>query len=187
MIIHVDNEKNTVSLGAEIASKIRETVQEFNKDSEKTDEKMMGRIKAKLKSGKKLSSKEESYLKQHDPELYIQYLRIRRMAMTLENQLKNADSKEEVNNIILHSYMSVSDKDPYKEYIIAALQEVEKEFKNTESFQQLPATSDEAHEHKKSSSKKDEDSFETDDDFDPMTWSPLQEIADAMPTFDSPA
>ena len=69
----------------------------------------------------------------------------------------------------------ISDKDPYKEFIVAALNEVAKEIKNSDAYGELPATSEEANEKKKSSPNNDEDSFSkdnSDDDFDPMNWSP---------------
>ncbi|CBK73144.1 hypothetical protein CIY_01740 [Butyrivibrio fibrisolvens 16/4] len=111
------------------------------------------------------------------------------MAEAMASRLKHANSKEEVNDIIMQSISGISDKDPYKEFIVAALNEVAKEFKNSDAYGELPATSEEANEKKKSSPNNDEDSFSKDnsDDFDPMSWSPLQELVDAMPTFDAPA
>ena len=187
-----DSKKDRARLGEEIASKIREQVRESSNDKSQNDEKMMRKIMAKLKSGKKLTTKEENYLKQHNPELYLQYLRIRRMAEALESRLKNADSKEEVNDIIMESLSAISDKDPYKEYIIAALDEVAKEFKNSDGYEALPATSEEASKKAGSSGKSEgkndsSDDKNSEDDFDPMSWSPLQEIVDSMPTIDFPA
>ncbi len=186
-----DKGKDLSRVGADIAETIRLKTQESEKDKGENDEKMMTKIMAKIKRGKKLSSKETTYLKEHNPELYLQYLRIRRMADALESQLKSASSKEEVNDIIMFSMGSISDKDPYKEFIIAALNEVVKEFKNSDAYSMLPSESEEACDEKKASkdNKQEGDSVEAgeEDDFDPMSWSPLQEIVDSMPTFDSPA
>lgn len=187
--VSVAHEKSKEKLGSEIAASIRDKIEESKNNSDQNDEKMMTRIMAKIKSGKRLSQKEESYLKQHNPDLYLQYVRIRRMAEAMASRLKHANSKEEVNDIIMQSISGISDKDPYKEFIVAALNEVAKEFKNSDAYGELPATSEEANEKKKSSPNNDEDSFSKDnsDDFDPMSWSPLQELVDAMPTFDAPA
>ena len=186
-----DKGKDLSRLGADIAETIRLKTQESEKDKGENDEKMMTKIMSKIKRGKKLSSKETTYLKEHNPELYLQYLRIRRIADALESQLKSASSKEEVNDIIMFSMGSISDKDPYKEFIIAALNEVVKEFKNYDTYSMLPSQSEEACDEKKASKdkKQEGDSVEAgeEDDFDPMSWSPLQEIVDSMPTFDSPA
>lgn len=187
--VSVADEKSKEKLGSEIAASIRDKIEESKNISDQNDEKMMARIMAKIKSGKRLSQKEESYLKQHNPDLYLQYVRIRRMAEAMASRLKHANSKEEVNDIIMQSISGISDKDPYKEFIVAALNEVAKEFKNSDAYGELPATSEEANEKKKSSPNNDKDSFSKDnsDDFDPMSWSPLQELVDAMPTFDAPA
>ncbi|MCR5144103.1 MAG: hypothetical protein K6B67_02195 [Lachnospiraceae bacterium] len=37
------------------------------------------------------------------------------------------------------------------------------------------------------SDKDEDDDCSSEDEFDPMEWSPLQEIIDAMPTFNMPA
>lgn len=181
------------SISQQVANTIRKIQEEASNSDKEDDEKLMAKIQAKIKRGKKLSSKEETYLKEHNPELYLQYVRIRKMAQCLENQLKHANSKEEVNDIIFHSLNSIPDKDPYKEAIINAFQEVIKDFKKSDAFQNLPATDEEALSHKKTKKtdgieEHDNDAEDfldsTDDDFDPMSWSPLQEVIDAMPTFE---
>ena len=188
--VSVAGQNSEDNLGCQLAATIRKNIEASKNHSEQNDEKMMNKIMAKLKNGKKLSQKEETYLKQHNPELYLQYIRIRRMAEAMADQLKHANSKEEVNDIIMQSMSAISDKDPYKEYIVAALNEVAKEYKNSDAYMELPATSEDANIKKESSQNDDEDSFsndDSDDDFDPMSWSPLQELVDTMPTFESPA
>lgn len=175
---------------------VRRLKQQSTRSNKEDDSKMMEKIQAKIKSGKKLTSREESYLKQHNQELYMQYLRIRRMAEALEHQLENADSKEEVNDIIFHAMNGISDKDPYKAAIVAALDEVIKDFKKSDGYNKLPATNEEIEKGRKAKAekgnKKTEDGDEivslesenNNDDFDAMAWSPLQDVIDAMPTFD---
>ena len=175
---------------------VRRLKQQSTRSNKEDDSKMMEKIQAKIKSGKKLTSREESYLKQHNQELYMQYLRIRRMAEALEHQLENADSKEEVNDIIFHAMNGISDKDPYKAAIVAALDEVIKDFKKSDGYNNLPATNEEIEKGRKAKAekgnKKTEDGDEivslesenNNDDFDAMAWSPLQDVIDAMPTFD---
>ena len=118
------------------------------------------------------------------------------MAEALEHQLENADSKEEVNDIIFHAMNGISDKDPYKAAIVAALDEVIKDFKKLDGYNKLPATNEEIEKGRKAKAekgnKKTEDGDEivslesenNNDDFDAMAWSPLQDVIDAMPTFD---
>ena len=183
---------STQSISQQLINTIRKVQEEASNSNKQSDEKMEARIQAKIKNGKKLTSKEEIYLKEHNPELYMQYLRIRKMAQCLEDRLKHAKSKEEVNDIIFQTFNSISDKDEYKEAIINALNEVVKDFRHSDVFQKLPATNEEAlnHNNSKNPSSNDEgnntdDRIEpSEDDFDPMTWSPLQDVINAMPTFD---
>ena len=191
-----DGQVNGKSLYKNLTDVVRR-LQEENPRSEKQDDsKMMEKIQAKIKRGKKLTSKEETYLKEHNPELYQQYLRIRRMAEALEHRLENAKSKEEVNDIIFQSINSVSDKDPYKTAIVAAMDEVVKDFKKTDGYNNLPSSNEEIEEGRKVKAKKGKGKPEDEDDtvssltensheeeFDAMSWTPLQEVIDALPTF----
>jgi hypothetical protein len=152
--------------------------------SDKDKEKMNARIYAKLKSGKKLSSKEEQYLRSTNPQMYVQYQRIRTMSDCMENRLKHARSKEEANEIITSTISSVSDKDPYKQYMVAALNETAKDFRNSDAYTKLPNKKDDAKKRNSSRQAYDGQDFSNDsDDSDLMSWSPLQEIIDALPTF----
>ena len=183
---------STQSISQQLINTIRKVQEEASNSNKQSDEKMEARIQAKIKSGKKLTSKEEIYLKEHNPELYMQYLRIRKMAQCLEDRLKHAKSKEEVNDIIFQTFNSISDKDEYKEAIINALNEVVKDFQHSDVFQKLPATNEEALNHNNSKNPNSNDGGNNTDDriepsednFDPMTWSPLQDVINAMPTFD---
>lgn len=190
---------NESKSGQYVSNQLTDVVRRLKEQStmanKEDDSKMMEKIQAKIKSGKKLTSREESYLKQHNQELYMQYLRIRRMAEALEHQLENANSKEEVNDIIFHAVNGISDKDPYKAAIVAALDEVIKDFKKSDGYNNLPTTNEEIEKGRKAKAekgnKKPEDGDEivslesenNNEDFDAMSWSPLQEVIDAMPTF----
>lgn len=187
---------NESKSGQYVSNQLTDVVRRLKEQStmanKEDDSKMMEKIQAKIKSGKRLTSKEETYLKEHNPELYQQYVRIRKMAEALEQQLKNANSKEEVNDIIFKSINGVSDKDPFKAAIVAAMDEVIKEFKKSDGYKNLPDKKEDATEDKIKTKKraKDEDDKgilgngnDEDDDFDVMSWTPLQEVIDAMPSF----
>ncbi len=106
---------------------------------------------------------------------------------SISQQLANTVRKlqEEANN-------SNKQSDEKMEAIINTLNEVVKDFQHSDAFQKLPATNEEALNHKNSNiPNSNDDENDTDDriepsedDFDPMTWSPLQDVIDAMPTFD---
>jgi hypothetical protein len=163
---------------------IEKLVDSSDGTSDKDKEKMNARIYAKLKSGKKLSSKEEHYLRSTNPQMYVQYQRIRTMDDCMENRLKHARSKTEANEIITSTMNSVSDKDPYKQYIIPALNETAKDFRNSDAYTKLPNTKDDAKKRNRTRQTYDGQDFSTDsDDYDLMSWSPLQEVIDALPTF----
>lgn len=97
---------------------------------EEKKQEMLSRIMGKLKSGKKLSAKELDFLRRTDPILYAHALRVQRMAEALKQQLSHAKSKQEANDMITSAIAGVSDKDPDKEYLLAAYNEVSKIFIN---------------------------------------------------------
>ena len=188
-----DVKTNGKSISKNLTDVVRKLQEESSPSEKQNDSKMMEKIQAKIKRGKKLTSKEETYLKEHNPELYQQYLRIRRMAEALENRLENAQSKEEVNDIIFQSINSVSDKDPYKAAIVAAMDEVIKEYKKSDGYKNLPSSDEEIEEGRRARAKKEKEKSEDEDEvfsleveeeeFDAMSWTPLQEVIDALPTF----
>ncbi len=168
-----------------IVDKMHTQVSDSMTDDEK--EKFNSSIDTKLRSGKKLSKKEEQYLKETNPQLYMQYVRIRQRAEAVKEQLKHAKSKQQANNIIMQATASVSDKDPAKEYILAAIHNVADEFKSTRAYQKLPNTDAEIKKHSSECNNFEEKEDSEEEEFDPMSWSPLQEMIDAMPKFDVPA
>lgn len=190
LFIKVNKEEGKVDFSSKeaiaryIVDKMHTQVSDSMTEEEK--EKFNSSIDTKLRSGKKLSKKEEQYLKETNPRLYMEYMRIRARAEAMAEQLKHARTKQEVNNIITTSTASVSDKDPAKEYILAAMHKVAEEFKSTRAYQKLPNTSADL-KKKNVNSDFEENSDEENEDFDPMNWSPLQEIIDTMPQIDVPA
>lgn len=88
----------------------------------------LARIQAKLKSGKKLTEEEMRFLQAVDPQLYMQAARIQAMRDSLEQQLEHCKSKEEAAKVFSDTMSMVSDKDPMKEYIVAAYQDAYNEF-----------------------------------------------------------
>jgi SET domain-containing protein len=182
--INSESEKKTLRSGSELAEYLTEKINN-NSDSmsDEEKEKMRARIEAKLKSGKKLTYEEEQFLKKTDPQLYMQYKRIRVMADNMASQLKHAKTKQQANDIITTSMSSVSDKDPYQEYVLAAMNEVAKEFKKSPGYNRLPDKDSDLNQKKKAAAERDD----SEDEFDPMAWTPLQEIIDSMPTFHASA
>ena len=157
--------------------------------SDEEKEKMDARIMAKLKAGKKLSQKEMEYLRRTNPMMYAQAMRIQKMAEAVEEQLKHARSKEEANRIVSSAISGISKNDPYKEYIVAAINRVSTEFHKSGAYSKLPNTIEDA---KKKGAQTNDVEFSDgeeneEDEFDLMNWSPLTEVYDSMPTFSAGA
>lgn len=182
------DETKKITTTKELAESILDKI---NGTGDMTDEdkaKMDARIMAKLKSGKKLSQKELNYLKKTNPIMYAHALRVQRMAEAIEEQIKHAKSKEEADRILSSSMAGISKNDPDREYIVAAINRISHEFRESGAYEKLPDTIEEA---KKKHSKECGDVFsdaedeeeEDNDGFDLKSWSPLKEVYDSMPTF----
>lgn len=119
-------------------------------NEEEAKKKLEARIYAKLEAGKPLSQKEMQYLRQYNPALYMQAVRVEQKRKALENQLENAKSKEEVQKISNSTLATVREDDPAKQYMVAAIQETVKEFKESDQYKRLPETEEQAEEKGKS-------------------------------------
>ena len=101
-------------------------------------------------------------------------------------KLSHAKSKQEANDMITSAIAGVSDKDPDKEYLLAAYNEVSKNFHKSPAYQRLPNTPEDAKKRKTNNPNAhftdDEDTNEDTDDL--LSWTPLQEIIDAAPTLE---
>lgn len=106
--------------------------------SEEEKEKRLKKIEQKLKNGKKLTAEEMSFIQRYYPEKYPAIKRIQVMRETLEERLEHASSKQEVQDLYTLAVGMVSDKDPYKEEILSAYQDVLQEFKKSSVYQKLP-------------------------------------------------
>lgn len=162
---------------------IDKTQKSFGEMTEDEKNKLNAVITQKLKSGKMLSPKEVAYLRQTNPQLYMQYLRIRASADAMKEQFKNAKTKEQANNIFMMSTNAVSDKDPCKEYVLAALQRAADEFRKSPKYARLPDTDEDIVNKKKNKQYRNDNDNEEDDDTDFESWSPLDEIIENMPKF----
>ena len=162
--------------------------------SDMTDEERTAyynRIMAKLKSGKKLTQEELNFLKVHYPDMYLKAMRVLHSRERLKTQLKQCRSKEEVSDVVSQTIGGIADDDPDKEYLVAAYNEVVKEFKKTSDYTRLPDTEKERLE--KENKKKGRkgrierifvDYEDSDDEPDIM---PIQELLDVLPVFDANA
>ncbi len=182
-VIEIANEKKTATL-REICDHIKKKTEPLADMPEEEKNKRLAKIIAKLKSGKKLSDKEMAFLRCVDRNMYAHALRVQKMAESVENQLKHAKSKEDANRIISQAMSSISENDPDREYMVAAVNRVASDFHKSKQYNALPATEDEAGKKRRTVDK---DLFKHDDgnSFDPDNWSPIQEALENMPSFEA--
>ncbi|MCR5153264.1 MAG: hypothetical protein K6B75_00300 [Lachnospiraceae bacterium] len=139
---------------------------------------------AKLKSGKKLSVKELNYLRVNNPILYMKAVRIQKNAEAVEARLKNARSKEEAARIISDAMSMISEKDPDRDYLIASVNRISKDFYASKQYKSLPATDNDAKKRKitdRELFKNDED----EEDYYLKKWTPLNEVLESLPSFET--
>ncbi len=156
-------------------------------EEEETD--YLNKIMAKLKSGKDLTSEELNYLKLHNSQLYMTALRVKYKKQAVENQLKNCKSKEEAQEVIDCAIGGIGKDDPDKEYLIAGIREIEKEFKKSEYYKRLPEKKEES-ERKKLKNylyNKNNDSDDDESIFQGENITPIAELLDILPVFEARA
>lgn len=103
-----------------------------------SEEQYASRIYAKLQMGEELTVDEMRFLARTNPVLYQKALRVQAMRKMLENRLKNCKSKQEAQEVFSGAASGVSDKDPDKEMLVAALKDVYMKFIKSEAYQKLP-------------------------------------------------
>lgn len=129
----------------EFREKLKLETENADKESQK---RMESKILLKLENGKQLTNEEMQYLRRNNPALYIQAVRVQIKRRSLETQLKNAKTKQEVCRIQDMALASVDKNDVAKKYIIAAVKETVEEFKATDYYKSLPEVNE--NENKKS-------------------------------------
>ena len=102
------------------------------------------RIYAKVQMGKELTAEEMSFLARTNPVLYQKALRMQAMRKMLENQLKACKSKEEAQEVFSRAVSGISDKDPDKAMLVAALKDVFMEFTKSDAYKKLPEKKEDA-------------------------------------------
>ena len=106
--------------------------------SEEEKASYMAKIMATLKSGKRLTAEEMRFLQAENPVLYQQAARIQAMRESLETRLAHCSSKEEAEDIYASALSFLSEDDPMKEYLVAAYDDVYREFRESDTYQSLP-------------------------------------------------
>lgn len=111
------------------------------------------RIYAKIRSGQKLTLDELSYLARTDPVMYQKALRAQAARKALENSLKGCKSRREAQDACSLAVSTVSEQDPDREIIVAALTQAYREFQNSEEYFRLPEKAGNERENEKEDEK----------------------------------
>lgn len=192
MVVQKTGNEKQASTVQELTQYVKGLTETFKQNmSEEDQKKMDAKIQAKLEAGKQLTSEEMEYLSRTNPVLYQKALRIQKLVQMLEEQLKHAKSKEEADQYIMGTISGISDKDPDKKYIMAAVDRLATEFHRSATYNRLPNTVKEASQTKNAKEagefRKDDSDDAEENGINLKSWTPLQEVIDNLPTFTADA
>lgn len=145
-----ENQPQTLSqVRKEFVEQVMNKIHGIDFASDEEREKFQAKIEYKIKSGAKLSQKEMNYLRKYNPYMYQQMVRVQQKRETLKQRLKNCRTKEEANWVIGEEFSSISDKDPVREAMVVAVQNVSIQFCSSKAYKNLPDTEEELRKAKK--------------------------------------
>lgn len=157
--------KTPAQIRAEFVKGIMDRIHGDEFDSEEERKAFENRIQLKIKNGAKLSAKEMDYIRRTNPYIYQQVVRVQQRREALKEQLRHCRTKEEAQQIMSNALTSISDKDPAREAMIAAVQNVSEQFRSSEAYQKLPDTEEDLKKAKKADDPA-EDPFKEEDSED---------------------
>ena len=134
--------------------------------SEEEKKKFVQKLYRKLESGKKLSADEMQYLRKNDPVTYAKAAKVQVLRESLKKQLKSATSKEKAADIYTQAMSRISEDDPARKEIMAAYDDVYKEFRKSDEYKALPNTEKEAKEKAANNKNKNAQGWEEKEDND---------------------
>ncbi|QUH25221.1 hypothetical protein [Serpentinicella alkaliphila] len=149
----VPYEKNKEAILKTTFESIKKTIEGSNFKTKEEKESYEKRIGEKVKLGEKLTKEEMSYIQRTNPIMYMRIKRIQMNREALENKLKRCRSKKEVEQAYNETISMIHKKDPDKQLLISAYNNVMKEFKNKGEYKALPLDIKDK-ENKKSKSRK---------------------------------
>lgn len=153
--------KSSAQIKAEFVKGIMDRINGDDFESEEERQAFENKIQQKIKNGAKLSAKEMAYIRRTNPYIYQQVVRVQQRREALKEQLRHCRTKEEAQQVMSNAMTSISDKDPARDAMIAAVQNVSQQFRDSEAYQKLPDTEEDLKKAKKSDSTM-EDPFKED-------------------------
>lgn len=137
---------DTLSIGLQLKEAVDSIFDPTTGMSEEEKKKFVQKLYRKLESGKKLSADEMQYLRKNDPVTYAKAAKVQVLRESLKKQLKSATSKEKAADIYTQAMSRISEDDPARKEIMAAYDDVYKEFRKSDEYKALPNTEKEAKE-----------------------------------------
>lgn len=141
--------KNLSRMHRELAQQIMDKIHGIDFESEEERQNFQTKIEYKIKAGAKLSQRELKYLRKYNPYMYHQMIRVQQKREALKERLKHCRTKEEAQQVIGDAFTTISDKDPAREAMVAAVQNVSRQFCSSDAYQKLPNTEEELRKAKK--------------------------------------
>ena len=133
-------EKSIACIREEVVEQIKDKICGIDFKNETERLKFQEKIERKIKSGAKLSQKEMNYLRRYSPYLYQHMIRVQQKRESLKEQLKHCRTKEEANQAISTAFSSISDDDPVREAMVAAVANVSEQYRSSDTYKNLPNT-----------------------------------------------
>ncbi len=130
-----ENKKNVLKTNVE---RIKEALEKSPFKTEEEKESYERKLNEKIKLGEKLTQREMDYLQRTNPMLYMRVKRVQMQREMLESRLKQCRSKKEVEEVYSQAMSMVHKKDPDKQLVMSAYNNVTKEFKKTKDYKELP-------------------------------------------------
>ena len=157
---------DTLSIGLQLKEAVDAIFDPTTGMSEEEKKKFVQKLYRKLESGKKLSADEMQYLRKNDPVTYAKAAKVQVLRESLKKQLKSATSKEKAADIYTQAMSRISEDDPARKEIMAAYDDVYKEFRKSDEYKALPNTEKEAKEKAANNKNKNAQGWEEKEDND---------------------
>lgn len=157
---------DTLSIGLQLKEAVDAIFDPTTGMSEEEKKKFVQKLYRKLESGKKLSADEMQYLRKNDPVTYAKAAKVQVLRESLKKQLKSATSKEKAADIYTQAMSRISEDDPARKEIMAAYDDVYKEFRKSDEYKALPNTEKEAKEKAANNKNKNAQGWEEKEDDD---------------------
>ena len=133
-------EKNLAQMREEVVEQVKDKICGTDFENEAERIKFQEKIERKIKSGAKLSQKEMNYLRRYNPYMYQHMVRVQQKRESLKEQLKHCRTKEEAHQAMSAAFSSISDEDPVREAMVAAVANVSEQYRSSETYKKLPNT-----------------------------------------------